>query len=79
MTESERKMSAYTSVWWGNKEISLVTGLSEAETSKVKQQIVKAGGIVPGHGQKVFRDIACKCLGIDIKREISILKEVLEV
>lgn len=79
MTNSEMKLEAYTSSWWGNKEIMLVTGLADAEASKAKQQIVKAGGCVPGHGQKVYRDVACKILGIDIKREISILKMVLEV
>ena len=78
MTISEEKLNAYTTAWWGNKEISLITGLAAAETSKVKQQIVKAGGCVPNHGQKVYRDIACKILGIDIKHEISILKLVLE-
>lgn len=78
MTISEKKLNAYTTAWWGNKEISLITGLAAAETSKVKQQIVKAGGNVPGHGQKVFRDVACKILRIDIKREVELLKLVLE-
>lgn len=79
MTESEMKLNAYTSPYWGNKEIMLVTGLANAEASKEKQRIVKAGGCVPNHGQKVYRDVACKILGIDIKQEISLLKLVLEV
>lgn len=79
MTESEKKLNAYTSPFWGNKEIMLVTGLAESEASKEKQRIVKAGGCVPHHGQKVYRDVACKVLGIDIKQEIGILKYVLGV
>lgn len=79
MTMSEEKLNAYTSPYWGNKEIRLVTGLADAEASKEKQRIVKAGGCVPNHGQKVYRDVACKILGIDIKQEIALLKLVLEV
>ena len=79
MTVIEEKLKAYSCPYWGNYEISLITGLASSETSKIKQKIVKLGGCVPNHGQKVYRDVACKILGIDIKQEISLLKLVLEV
>ncbi len=78
MNELQDKLLAYTNAWWNNKEIAIVTGLSPAETSKVKQKIVKAGGGVIGHGQKVYRDKACQILGIDVKQEIELIKMVLE-
>ena len=77
MTSLNEKLKAYTCFWWGNAEIGIVTGLSQSEVSKIKQQIVKAGGCVPGHGQKVYRDAACKILGIDVKQEIENLKLIL--
>lgn len=76
--DSKEKLKAYTCPWWGNAEIALVTGLGVSEVSKIKQQIVRAGGCVPGHGQKVFRDAACKILGINVKQEIENLKLILE-
>lgn len=74
MTVIEEKLKAYSCPFWGNYEISLITGLASSETSKIKQKIVKLGGYVPGHGQKVYRDAACKLLGIDVKQEIQILR-----
>ena len=77
MTELQIKLKAYTCPWWGNTEIAIITGLGSCEVSKIKQQVVKAGGCVPGHGQKVYRDAACKILGIDVKQEIENLKLIL--
>jgi hypothetical protein len=72
----KEKLEAYSNAWWSNAEIAIVTGYGYAEVSKIKQQIVRAGGTVHGHGQKVYRDAACKVLGIDYKKEIEILKMI---
>ena len=77
MTEMQEKLKAYSCAWWGNAEIGIVTGLAQAEVSKIKQQVVRAGGNVPGHGSKVYRDAACKILGINVKNEIENLKLIL--
>ena len=78
MSTIKEKLDAYSCAWWGNNEIAVVTGYACNEVSKIKQQIVRAGGNVPGHGNKVYRDIACKILGIDVKSEIENLKMILE-
>ena len=78
MASLDEKLKAYSNAWWSNSEIAIVTGYSYAEVSKIKQQIVRAGGSVIGHGQKVYRDAACKVLGIDYKKEIEILKMIME-
>lgn len=78
MSTIKEKLDAYSCAWWGNNEIAVVTGLASVEVSKIKQQVVRAGGNVVGHGRKVYRDAACKILGIDVKKEIEYLKMIIE-
>ena len=77
MNDIEEKLQVYLLPWWSNKELSLITGLAATETSKLKQEIIKKYGCVKGHGQKVYRDLACKYLEIDLIKEINLIKVVL--
>ena len=77
MASLEEKLKAYSNAWWSNSDIAIVTGYGYAEVSKIKQQVVRAGGSVHGHGQKVYRDAACKVLGIDYLHEIEVIKRIL--
>lgn len=79
MEQLKAKLEAFTNAWWNNKEIAIVTGCGENQVSKLKQKIVRAGGCVPGHGQKVYRDKACAVLGINVRKEIEYLKMALGV
>ena len=79
MTECEKRINTYLSPYWGNEDIMIATGCGKTEASKIKQLVVKNGGCVPSKGQKVFRDVTCKLLHIDIEKEIRLCRIAQEV